>query len=284
MFSDDLKKAMEEQNVSKRELAHYLYVRESTVQKWLNGDLPGIDNIYKIGELFDFDINEYAAEADRRKERRRYRIRTSFDGTKLRDEMYKRNVDTKKIAKVCGVTPCAVTNWCCNRNKPSTSSLILLNDFFNVTSEYWKEEKQGVFTPTEPVREEAKEVFQKAVNPHEVDKDKVKKNLEKLNNAGKVSVAEALSNLGKATRALIGEEPEEEKLDFSDTIMQENARLHRELDCAKSQIRYLEGVIEGMKAMNPSREAIKPIVTCSNGTGEEEKTEVKPNFWQKVFG
>lgn len=267
MFSDDLKNAMEKQNVSKKELADYLSVREATVQKWLNGDIPGVGNIYRIGELFDLDIKEYAAEADRRKESKRYRIRTSFDGRKLRYEMNKRNVDTKKIAKICGVTPCAVTNWCANRNKPSTSSMLLLNDFFNVTSEYWAEEKESVFTPKEPVREEAKEIFKKTVNHHESDKEKVRENLEKLNG-----------------------EPKEETMNFTESEVKilENSdthrRLIREINAKNTEIQGLKCEIEGLKVENARLQGnIEGLTQQLLLKSDDTKEAVKESFWKRVF-
>lgn len=160
-------------------------------------------------------------------------IEIKFDGSKLRDIMYKHDLTPMTFSKKIGLSQPAISHWLCGRNRPSRKALDKLNDYFHVTDEYWKKGVTGAFTPTVAAREEAKEAFDKSVNPHEADKEKVRENLEKLNG-----------------------EPKEEAMNFTESEVKilENSdthlRLIREINAKNTEIQGLKCELEGLKVEN----------------------------------
>lgn len=75
-------------------------------------------------------------------------IEIKFDGSKLRDIMYKHDLTPMTFSKKIGLSQPAISHWLCGRNRPSRKALDKLNDYFHVTDEYWKKGVTGAFTPT----------------------------------------------------------------------------------------------------------------------------------------
>ena len=189
------------------------------------------------------------------------RIKIDWSGEKLRKILYEKGMSHNYVARRIGVTSSCVYAWLINRNKPSKENIEKLNLLFDVTTKYWeKDKRQKNYHLDEYPSEKAKEVCDRNINPHEADKSKVKENLEKLNG--------------------ISEEPTPEPMVFQQSeMMQRIADLKKQLDRAKSEIatkdssiKYLEGVIEGMKMRERINEEPK------------ESYEDKQGFWKKVFG
>ena len=238
-----------------------------------------------------------------------------FNRSLLHDKRIKNGLSMNALAEKLDVSVSQISKWENGSTKPRQKSIDKLSHFFGVTTDYWesfyhepKEEKITLqkplnsFTPKPPVREEAREAFDKAINPHEADKGKVRENLEKINKPN--SLAEAIKNVGKA---LVGDDIEHDAYkqaalqvisDLKNDIKAKDTEIQGlkcELEGLKVENANLKGQIEGLKFNRPLGEPIKPVVTYASGTGEkdmikvipnyiESTTEAKPSFWKRVFG
>lgn len=192
-------------------------------------------------------------------------IEIKFDGSKLRDIMYKHDLTPMTFSKKIGLSQPAISHWLCGRNRPSRKALDKLNDYFHVTDEYWKKGVTGAFTPTVAAREEAKEAFDKSINPHEADKARVKENLEKLNGKPKVieTIEDAITfvNIGQEKRDL------EKKIKEKETEIQ---GLKCELEGLKVENARLQGNIEGLT---------QQLLLKNDGA----KEAAKESIWKRLF-
>lgn len=194
-------------------------------------------------------------------------IEMKFDGSKLRDIMYKHDLTPMTFSKKIGLSQPAISHWLCGRNRPSRKALDKLNDYFHVTDEYWKKGVTGAFTPTVAAREEAKEAFDKSVNPHEADKEKVRENLEKLNGKPK-------------EEKLIFTESEVEIFENSDTHL----RLMREINAKNTEIQGLKCELEGLKVENARLQGNIDGLTQQLFLKSDEAKEVaKESIWKRLF-
>ena len=62
MFSNDLKNAMNKENISVPELAKYMAVTEQAVYNWLAGQRPMNKNFFKLCKLFELHAEDYTLE------------------------------------------------------------------------------------------------------------------------------------------------------------------------------------------------------------------------------
>ena len=57
-----LRSHLEGSDMSQRGLADSVGVQHGTVQNWLRGGLPGVENLRKLGEVFGVDPNDFLAD------------------------------------------------------------------------------------------------------------------------------------------------------------------------------------------------------------------------------
>lgn len=209
-----------------------------------------------------------------------------FNRSLLHEERIKKGLNITELANKLGCSQSMVSKWESGMAKPRSSSIRKLCEFFEVEPEYWEhfyhepQKPLDSFTPKPPVREEAREAFEQAINPREVDKGKVRENIEKINQttddeheAYKRSAFQFISDIKNEIKA-------------KDTEIQ---GLKCELEGLKVENANLKGQIEGLKFNRPIGEPMKPVVTYASGTGEIEEnyetlTGANRSFWKRIFG
>lgn len=221
-----------------------------------------------------------------------------FNRKLLHEERIKKGLSMTALAEKLGVSTAMVSKWESGLNKPSEKSIKSMCEFFGVEPSYWEhfyhepQKPLNSFTPKPPVRDEAREAFEYAVNPREVDKGKVRENIDKLNgkeNETKIkAVKMVLADLKEENKELLEEldankkaaihiiNELEEKMKAKNTEIQ---GLECELEGLKVENANLKGQIEGMKFIRPLGEPMKPVVNYASG-----ETETKQSVWKRIFG
>ena len=211
-----------------------------------------------------------------------------FNRSLLHEERIKKGLNITELANKLGCSQSMVSKWESGMAKPRSSSIRKLCDFFEVEPEYWEhfyhepQKPLDSFTPKPPVREEAREAFDKAVNPHEADKDKVRENLEKINKPN--SFAEAIKNVGKA---LVGDDIEHDA--YKQAALQVISDLKNEIKAKDTEIQGLKCELEGLKVENARLQGNVDGLTTqlflkNDDMKDIAEDSVKESLWERIFG
>ena len=211
-----------------------------------------------------------------------------FNRSLLHEERIKKGLNITELANKLGCSQSMVSKWESGMAKPRSSSIRKLCDFCEVEPEYWEhfyhepQKPLDSFTPKPPVREEAREAFDKAVNPHEADKDKVRENLEKINKPN--SFAEAIKNVGKA---LVGDDIEHDA--YKQAALQVISDLKNEIKAKDTEIQGLKCELEGLKVENARLQGNVDGLTTqlflkNDDMKDIAEDSVKESLWERIFG
>ena len=212
MFGNDLRGKLRANRITQKELAAYLGVGTNAVYAWVNGKtFPTGQNLDRILELFDMRKEDYKVEILKAKGKRTKAARAGidnstlqdFDSVKLAEMIGKSGMTRKFLAKEIGVSEASLSNWERGIAKPTLNRLEKLNQYFNVTNDFWKKDNKSTFIPKEKIDPKLKDKVDLAENPYH----KTQKPLESFKDKPKTSTKSM--NMKK-------DDPKPEKIKFDE--------------------------------------------------------------------
>ena len=143
MFKDDLKEAMQKENLSIKDLSEYLGLSKGSVYNWMNGSvLPKKETLKSISELLNLSEKDYESEylevANRPTNKGGQRISFTFAGAKLREMRKDRGWSLDDFSKVTNLPKGSISKWESGVCNPSVPSLRTLCYFFGVNDDFFK--------------------------------------------------------------------------------------------------------------------------------------------------